>query len=621
MTQNKSHLQDVLDAPEGPHIGAFFDFDGTIIAGYSATAILWEKVRRREMTAEELVETANVMAQYSMGGLGFSGLMSAASKFMKGVTEESYFEFGEELYEKHIARKVYPESRELIEAHRAKGHTVAIVSSATIYQIEPTARDLDIEHVLCSQYEVENGEFTGNIVRPLCFGEGKVMAADKLAKDMNLDIAKSYFYSDSDDDIELLEHVGNPRPLNPNKKLAEIAKERDWPLQSFDSRGQVKPVDYVRTVYATGSLIGSFMAGLPIWALTGSQREATNFATGLFGDLAMALTGAELDVRGERHLWSDRPCIFIFNHQSKADVMIMAKLVRKDVGGVGKKEIKDTPVIGQIMEFAGTVFVDRADGKSAIKAMAPLVDAIRVDRKSICIAPEGTRTLSPKIAPFKKGAFHLAMQAGVPIVPIVIHNAGDVAPKNEFVMRSATVRVDVLPPVDTSDWKVSTINDHVAEVRGLYLKALGQEEDEAALAALTAGSKKAPAKPVKATTPKGATAKKVPAKKTSSKRPVKKAEAPKKATPARKKRTTVAKATTRKTATRKAPAKKTVAKKTVAKRTPAKKTETKATTTAEAATTRRTPSKSTATISKKPAPAAKSGARKTASRSARTAKK
>ncbi|MEM8918725.1 MAG: HAD-IB family hydrolase [Pseudomonadota bacterium] len=503
MADHDSHLQDVLDAPEGPHIGALFDFDGTIIAGYSATALLWEKIKRREMSAEELVETANVMAQYSMGNMGFSGLMSSASRLLKGVTEDSYFEFGEELYEKHIARKVYPESRALIDAHLAKGHTVAIVSSATIYQIEPTARDLNIEHVLCSQYEVENGEFTGEIIRPLCFGEGKVLAAEKLAQEKDLDLNKSYFYSDSDDDIELLEHVGKPRPLNPNSKLTAIAEERGWPVQKFDSRGQVKPVDYVRTVYATGSLIGSAIASLPIWALTGSQREAMNFSTGLFGDFATALTGCELEVHGEANLWNARPCIFVFNHQSKADVMILAKLIRKDMGGVGKKEIRDTPVIGKLMELAGTVFIDRENAKSAIKAMEPLIEAIEVDRKSIVIAPEGTRTLSPRLGPFKKGAFHMAMQARVPIVPIVIHNAGDIAPKNEFVMRPAKVRVDVLPAVDTSKWSVKTIDQHVAEVRGMFLEALGQDDEEAALEALTNKPvrKAAARKSVKTTTP------------------------------------------------------------------------------------------------------------------------
>jgi len=358
------------------------------------------------------------------------------------------------------------------------------VSSATIYQIEPTARDLDIEHVLCSQYEVENGEFTGNIIRPLCFGEGKVIAAENLAAGYGLDLDQSYFYSDSYDDIELLERVGHPRPLNPNTKLREAAREHGWPLEKYESRGQGKPVDYVRTIYATGSLIGSAIASLPIWALTGSQREAMNFSTGLFGDIATALTGCELEVTGEENLWTSRPCIFVFNHQSKADVMILAKLIRRDMGGVAKKEVRDTPVIGKLMELAGTVFIDRANAGSAIKAMAPLIDAVKIEGKSIVIAPEGTRTLSPKLGPFKKGAFHMAIQAGVPMVPIVIHNAGDVAPKNEFLMRPAKVRVDVLPAVDTSNWSIRTINQHVAEVRGMFLKALGQAEEEEALDAL-----------------------------------------------------------------------------------------------------------------------------------------
>jgi putative phosphoserine phosphatase/1-acylglycerol-3-phosphate O-acyltransferase len=473
------YLAELDGAPRGPQVAALFDFDGTIIAGYSATALLQEKFKRREMSVEEIIETANVMSQYSLGGMSFSGLMTAAAKFMKGVTEESFRQFGEELYEKHIARKVYPETRAIIQAHLALGHTVAIISSATIYQIAPTARDLGIDHVLCSQYEVKDGVFTGNIVRPLCFGEGKVLAAEKLAAETGADLDASYFYSDSSDDIELLERVGQPRVLNPNSKLRAIAKERGWPVEDFTSRGSASALDYARTISATSSLVGAFWAGLPIWALTGSKREAANFSTALFGDFAAAMIGLELDVFGEKNLWAARPCVFIFNHQSKADVVIMAKLVRKDMGGVGKQEIRKIPVLGQLMEWAGTVFVDRANTQNAIKAMEPLVEAIRKDGRSIVIAPEGTRTLSPKLGPFKKGAFHLAMQAGVPVVPVVIHNAGDVAPKNEFVMRPARVRVDVLPPVDTAGWQVANLADHVAEVRGMFLKVLGQEDEPA----------------------------------------------------------------------------------------------------------------------------------------------
>ena len=476
----RSFLDEVEASESGPQIGALFDFDGTIIAGFSATALLQEKLKRRQMSVEEVIETANVITQYSLGGIGFSGLMLAGAKFMKGVSEESFTQFGEELYEKHIARKIYPETRALIRAHQAKGHTVAIISSATVYQIAPTARDLDIEHVLCSQYEVEQGEFTGNIVRPLCFGEGKVIAAQSLADSHGIDLEQSFFYTDSDDDLELLERVGKQRVLNPNSKLKAIAKKRDWPIEAFGSRGRAGVMDYTRTIAATTSLLGAFWAGLPILALTRSRREATNFSTGLFGDFAAAMVGMELDVYGEKSLWLSRPCVFIFNHQSKADVLILAKLIRKDMGGIGKQEIKKIPVIGWLMEYAGTVFIDRKNTTGAIAAMQPLVEAITKDGKSICIAPEGTRTVTPKLGPFKKGAFHLAIQAGVPIVPIVIHNAGDVAPKNEFVMRPATVRVDVLPPVDTSGWSAKTLNKHVTEVRNMFLKCLGQPEETVA---------------------------------------------------------------------------------------------------------------------------------------------
>jgi putative phosphoserine phosphatase / 1-acylglycerol-3-phosphate O-acyltransferase len=478
MAGSQKHLEEVLKSEPGAHIAALFDFDGTIIAGYSATAMLREKFQRREMSVEEIVETAQVIAQHSLGNIGFSGLMTAAAGFMKGVDEASFEQFGEELYEKHIARKIYPETRAIIEAHQAKGHTVAIISSATIYQIAPTARDLGIRHIKCSAYEVdESGEFTGEIIRPLCFGEGKVIAAEELADELGIDLDNSFFYTDSDDDLELLERVGKPRPLNPNLKLKAIAEENGWPVQRFASRGTPTWVDYTRTLYATGSLVGAFAAGLPIWALTRSQREAANFSIGLFGDFATAITGVELEVEGEKNLWVSRPCVFIFNHQSKADVMIMAKLIRRDMGGVGKKEIKDIPILGKLMEWGGTVFVDRADGQSAIKAMEPLVEAIQVEGKSIVIAPEGTRSLTPKILPFKKGAFHLAMQAGVPIVPIVIHNATDVAPKNEFVMRPATVKVTVLPPVDTSGWTMTRLGQHITDVRNAMLRVLGQPEE------------------------------------------------------------------------------------------------------------------------------------------------
>jgi putative phosphoserine phosphatase/1-acylglycerol-3-phosphate O-acyltransferase len=478
MKVHKDVIQEIEKAPRGPQVGAFFDFDGTLIAGFSATVFLKEQLRRGDISPYQFVGLVSALTQFSLGTMGFSGLMTSAAQFMRGVREADYIEFGQELYEQQIARKVYPESRAMVQAHMERGHTVAVISSATPYQVEPMARDLGIEHIICSRYEVENGEFTGGIERPLCFGEGKVLAAENLSSEYGIDLEQSYFYSDSDDDLELLQRVGHPRPLNPNNSLAAIAEEQGWPVRRFRSRGQPQISDYIRSVAATVSLIPSAMAGLPIWALTGSKNEARNFATSVFADVSSALIGLNLVVRGEYFLWESRPAVFVFNHQSKVDVVIMAKLLRRDIAGVGKKEIKDMPLIGKTLELAGTIFIDRENSHSAIEAMKPLVDAMRHQGKSVAIAPEGTRSITPKLAPFKKGPFHLAMQAGVPVVPVVIHNAGDVAPKGDFVFRQATVEVDVLPPVDTSNWRRETVEQHVAEVRSMFLRVLGQEDEE-----------------------------------------------------------------------------------------------------------------------------------------------
>ncbi|MCZ6828022.1 MAG: HAD-IB family hydrolase [Gammaproteobacteria bacterium] len=502
MASIKQLLKTVEESPSGPQVAAIFDFDGTLIAGYSATALIREQLRRGDISPRDLIELMAAAANFGLGNMGFSGMMVVSAQFMRGLSEQSYHELGEELFIKEIARLVYPESRSLVDAHLAKGHTLAVISSATPYQVEPAARDLGIEHVLCTQLEVENGEFTGSVIRPTCFGQGKVVAAEMLADGAGADLDNSFFYSDSSDDLELLERVGIPTVLNPNKKLDRIARDRRWPIARFGSRGRPTVGQFVRSVAATASLVTSFAAGVPIQLLTGSKREAQNFSFSLFADTASALIGMDLNVVGEEHLWSQRPAVFIFNHQSKADVVIVAKLIRRDIAGVGKQEIKKMPVIGRVMEMGGVVMIDRANAASAIEAMAPLVDAMRVDGKSVVLSPEGTRTVSPRLGPFKKGAFHLAMQAGVPIVPIVIRNALDVAPKGDFVYRSATVDVEVLPPVDTSNWTPETVNEHVAEVRGMFLKALGQDESQPASKKKPTTASRNKAKPASQSKPK-----------------------------------------------------------------------------------------------------------------------
>lgn len=474
MAPHHDVVAEIHKLPDGPEVGALFDFDGTIISGYSVMAFLREQVRRGHLSPRELAELVSAMGSFGLGDTGFSAMLLAASQFLRGIREDSYANFGEELFASHIARQIYPESRALIQAHQAKGHTVAIISSATPYQVRPAARELGIEHVLCSELEVRDGMFTGAVIKPTCFGAGKVTAAEQLVERFGVDLDRSFFYSDSHDDLQLLERVGNPRPLNPNGRLLAIAERRGWPVRRFGSRGGLRPSYVVRSMMVPLSLVGSFFAGLPIWALTGSKRDALNFSVSLFADTASALIGLNLKVKGEQHLWSDRPAVFVFNHQSNVDLVIVSRLLRRDITGVGKREIRDLPIIGRVMEAAGVVLIDRRNTASAIEAMKPLVDAMRVEGKSVALSPEGTRTLTTRLAEFKKGAFHLAMQAEVPIVPIVIHNSSDVQPKGDFLFHPGTVEVEVLPPIDTSRWSAETVDRHVNDVRNMFLRTLNQ---------------------------------------------------------------------------------------------------------------------------------------------------
>jgi len=478
MSQHQDVIAEILKLPDGPEIGAFFDFDGTVIAGYSVMAFIKEQIKRGHLSPRELVELLSAMASFGLGNSGFSAMMLAASQFLRGIREDSYANFGEELFESHIARLIYPESRALVQAHLKKGHTVAIVTSATPYQVRPSARELGIEHVLCTELEVEDGVFTGAVIQPPCFGPGKVSAAESLAERCGADLERSFFYSDSYDDIQLLERVGNPRPLNPTSKLLAVSERRGWPVRRFGSRGQPQASDILRSAMLPVSMVGSFLAGFPIWALTGSKRDALNFSVSLFADTASALIGLNLKITGEQHLWSHRPAVFIFNHQSNVDLVIVARLMRRDISGVGKREIRDIPVLGRVMEYSGIVLIDRQNSASAIDALNALVDTMRVEGKSVCLSPEGTRASTPRLAKFKKGAFHLAIQAGAPIVPIVIHNSADVQPKGDMICHPGTVDVEVLPPIDTSEWSATSIDAHVAEVRNQYLNVLDQKKTD-----------------------------------------------------------------------------------------------------------------------------------------------
>ena len=152
-------------------------------------------------------------------------------------------------------------------------------------------------------------------------------------------------------------------------------------------------------------------------------------------------------------------------------MIILPALLRSDFTGVAKKELQRDPAFAPLGWLAEVAFVDRANTEEAKKALEPAVEALRRGR-SLAMAPEGTRSATPRLGAFKKGAFHVAMQAGVPMVPIVIRNAGELMPAHGVLISSGTLQVAVLPPVSTKHWSKESIDVHVAEVRQMFLDTL-----------------------------------------------------------------------------------------------------------------------------------------------------
>lgn len=469
--------RDIVAGSRGKTTGAFFDFDGTIIATHSVKDMVLERFRDGEVTGQEIFDLGTLVARYLLNSDGFAEAMTASVRNLAGMPERKLVELGEKVSREHLAAEVFPEVRAMLKAHQRQGHTVVIVSSATRYQVAPLARRLGIDHILCTELEVVDGKLTGELAGDVCFGDNKLAAARRFSREHRVRLPRSYFYSNGAEDEPLLDAVGHAIVVNPDGKLADIARHNGWRELHLESRGQVGITDIARSLLIYGSAVPFLAASLPIRMLGASQRDATNFSIGAWSSVAAAIARLKLITEGEEHLWSQRPAVFIFNHQSAVDVLITARLLREEFIGVAKKEIRHQLPMGPAFTYSGAVFIDREHVGDPKRALQPAADALRAGR-SVVMSPEGTRSRDGRLGGFKLGAFHLARQVGVPIVPIVIHNAQDALPWKALVVRPAEVKVTVLEPIATGSWTLADVGPRARQVRQLYLDVLGQTDEQ-----------------------------------------------------------------------------------------------------------------------------------------------
>lgn len=218
-----------------PPIAALFDMDRTVLR--IDTAMSWTRFlhARGELPASMLAKAVYWSTLYKLAVLDMEAVFARLTRDLAGDAEAEMIAMCDAWFRAHVEPEIAPAARVAIAAHARAGHVVALATGSTIYAASPVARAVGIapEHVLASRLELDrpgaaDAAFTGR-ASALCFGTHKVVLVEQWAGARGIDLARSYFYSDSYNDLPMLARVGNPVAINPDARLLREARRRGWP--------------------------------------------------------------------------------------------------------------------------------------------------------------------------------------------------------------------------------------------------------------------------------------------------------------------------------------------------------------------------------------------------------
>ncbi len=208
---------------------AFFDLDGTLLTVNSAR--LWIRRERRlgRATVHQVALAVACMAAYRIGVLDIEGALRAALATIRGL-DERFIRSETEEWWREVRRFAAPGARAVLRAHRDRGEPLVLLTSSSRYAAELARDEFGLDAVLFQGYEVRDGRFTGEPLRPFCYGPGKVAKAAAWARESGVALDESSFYTDSSTDVPMLERVRHPRIVNPDLRLRLVARSRGWPI-------------------------------------------------------------------------------------------------------------------------------------------------------------------------------------------------------------------------------------------------------------------------------------------------------------------------------------------------------------------------------------------------------
>lgn len=211
---------------------AFFDLDHTVLR--SDTGLSWLKFLRRrgELPAAELGRAMWWSLLYKAAVLDLDTIATKLSAELAGKIEEDMLAKARIWYASDLVPMITPAARHAIRLHQEAGDLVALATGASQYAALAVAAGLGIEHTLCSRLEVEDGAFTGRMTT-MCFGAYKVDLAEAFAAAQGIDLDRATFYSDSYNDLPLLQRVGTPVAVNPDVRLWRHARRHGWRIEHW----------------------------------------------------------------------------------------------------------------------------------------------------------------------------------------------------------------------------------------------------------------------------------------------------------------------------------------------------------------------------------------------------
>ena len=409
---------------------AFFDLDRTLLTGASGPmfSTMLKRVGilpDRSIPGEGLVfKLFDVIGETVPSMLVTRQMARAASGWDRSLVQEAG-----RLAAERLVDEVPGFAKALIARHQEEGRKVVMATTSPYDLVKPLGDALGVDDVIATRYGEVGGLYNGSVDGFFVWGPGKLAAVRYWAGRHGVDVARSYAYSDSVYDLPLLSAVKFPTAINPDPRLRLVAAVRRWPTQFFD-----------------------VPAGVPKLAGIEPQRALQMLAR------PELFPWVRFDIAGTDRIPATGPAIIVGNHRSYFDPlaigMVMAR-VGRPVRFLGKKEVFDAPVVGQITAALGGIRVERGSGSG--EPLAAAADALAAG-EVVALMPQGTiprghAFFDPDLKG-RWGAAKLAAQTRAPVIPVGLWGTEKVWPRNArtpnmlAIGHPPTVRARVGEPVD-----------------------------------------------------------------------------------------------------------------------------------------------------------------------------